>query len=123
MENEPRLPSEIIDAFHTMWDNFPEPVSLVHKSRTVMAINKALKKMEYLQPGMNCSKTGAPGAHKGCLANKALATKQAVYSATKHNDKDIIAYWLPLDEYPDFFVHFGVGVTIDYKAPLDALQC
>lgn len=123
MESIPKLPPEIIEAFHTMWDNFPEPASLVHKSRTVMAINKTHEKMGYLKPGMNCAKTGAPGAHKGCLANKALEMKQATYLTIKRDAKEIIAYWLPLDNYPEFFVHFGVGVTIDYKAPVDAIQC
>lgn len=28
---------ELIEAFHLMWDNFPEPVTLVHKSREVVA--------------------------------------------------------------------------------------
>lgn len=26
----------------------------------------------------------------------------------------MITYWLPVDGYPDIFIHFGVGVTIDY---------
>ena len=115
MSSEKSLPASIIEAFHCMWGNFPEPVSLVHKSREVMAVNKACQKKGYLKPGMNCAKVGGPEAHKGCLANKALATKEAVYAALKSENRDIIAYWLPLDDYPEFFIHFGVGVTIDYK--------
>ena len=63
-----------------MWDNFPEPASLVHKSREVMAVNKAHQKLGLLKPGMNCSRIGEPGAHAGCLANKALAAEQAMYA-------------------------------------------
>ena len=81
-----------------------------------MAVNKAHLKLGYLKPGMNCAKTGPPGAHKGCLANKALATGEASYVLAKMVDKELIAYWLPLDGYPEFFVHFGVGTTIDYRA-------
>ena len=110
------IPPVVIEAFHLMWDNFPEPASLVHKSREVMAVNKAHGALGYLKPGMNCSKTGAPGAHKGCLANQALASGEAVYAVVKPAAKEIIAYWLPLDGHPEFFVHFGVGTTIDYKA-------
>lgn len=30
----------VIDAFHMMWDNFPEPVMLIQKSRHIYAVNK-----------------------------------------------------------------------------------
>lgn len=34
----------------------------------------------------------------------------------KFGEKEFIVYWLPVDGYPDLFVHFGVGATIDYNA-------
>ena len=120
MKNSPELPQSVIDAFHLMWGNFPEPASLVHKTREVMAINKAHETLGYLKPGMNCAKTGAPGAHAVCLANKTLSTQQASYILMKRGDKELIAYWLPLDGHPEVFVHFGVGSTIDYKATAPA---
>lgn len=115
MEKSITPPPAIIEAFHLMWDNFPEPASLVHKSREVIAVNKAHQKLGYMKPGMNCAKTGVPGAHKACLGNQALMTGQATYAVVKPADREIIAYWLPVDGHPEFFVHFGVGSTIDYK--------
>lgn len=109
------LPEDVINAFHLMWGNFPEPTSLVHKSREVMAINKAYEKIGGLTPGMNCAKTGNPETHKLCLANKALATGEATYYHVENNGKDLIAFWVPLTEYPEYFVHFGVGKTINFK--------
>ena len=35
------LPRTVIDAFHLMWNGFPEPVMLTHKSFEVVAINRA----------------------------------------------------------------------------------
>ncbi len=33
---------------------------------------------------------------------------------TKNGEKEVLCYWIPVPEYPDFFIHFGVGATIDY---------
>ena len=107
------LPPEVIAAFHAMWDNFPEPVSLVHKSREVIALNKA----HYLKPGIYCAKTGKNGPHMRCQANKALAEKQAigVISHDPASKRTTIIYWVPLEEYPDYFIHFSVRLAIDYE--------
>ncbi len=107
METAPSLPKEVLNAFHLMWGNFPEGVSLVHKSRQVMAVNKAMEKMGVVRPGMNCAKVGSPEAHKGCLANKFVPLPLP--------GRDAVSFWIPLGEYPDFFLHFSVGLRIDYK--------
>jgi hypothetical protein len=109
------IDSKVIEAFHLMWDHFPEPVTLVHKSREVIAVNGACKSIGR-EVGINCATIGTPEAHKGCLANQALANRQPAFKKGKFGEKDIISYWLPIDGYPDFFIHFGVGVTIDYDA-------
>ena len=31
---------KVIESFHMMWDNFPEPVMLIKKSRQIYAVNK-----------------------------------------------------------------------------------
>ena len=114
------LPWEVIEAFHVMWDNFPEPVSLVHKSREVLAVNKA----HFLEPGMFCSKTGLNGPHVGCLANKALA-EQAAVAVLNHSpfeNKHVIGYWIPLDGHPDYFIHTGVRFSVDFENETCALS-
>ncbi|ADG93691.1 conserved hypothetical protein [Arcobacter nitrofigilis DSM 7299] len=106
--------SKIIEAFHLMWGNFPEPATLVHKSKEVIATNAACKVVG-LEKGMNCATHGAPEAHKGCLANKALRSQEATFKKAKYAEKEIISYWLPVDGYPELFIHFGVGATINYN--------
>ena len=45
---------EIIRAFHALWDNFPEPVSITQVSREIVAVNKVSESLG-ITPGMKCS--------------------------------------------------------------------
>ena len=38
--------NEIIQAFHLMWGNFPEPVMITQKSREMIAVNKKAEELE-----------------------------------------------------------------------------
>jgi hypothetical protein len=120
--SQPVLPEKVIEAFHLMWGNFPEPVTLVHKSFCVMALNKASEANGVLKTGMKCNKIGKSENHAGCLAQKAIAAKKPMYSYKRCDDRDQIGYWIPLDDYPDFYVHFGIGYTTDYKTAAALLQ-
>lgn len=105
--------SKVIDAFHLMWGNFPEPVMLVHKTREILAVNEACSKLGGVV-GIKCSSIGGPESHKGCLANQALASQSATYSKNESNGKTVIGFWIPVVDHPDIYVHFGIGTTIDY---------
>ena len=41
MDEKIDVPQSVIEAFHLMWDEFPEPAQLHHKSRMILAVNKA----------------------------------------------------------------------------------
>lgn len=115
MERKHPLPSTAMDAFHMMWGNFPESVLLIHKSREIIAQNKAADVMGVLKPGMKCSSVGTPETHKGCLANKALAKKKAAHVFIPLDDGHAVGFWIPLEGYPEYYLHFSVGRTIDYR--------
>jgi hypothetical protein len=108
--------AKVLEAFHMMWDNFPEAVMLVHKSREILAVNDACRKAG-VAVGGKCSELGTPERHKGCLANQAIARKKATYSKSVAGGKTIIAYWMPLADYPEVYVHFAVGAVVDYDKP------
>ncbi len=108
-----KLDRKVVEAFELMWGKFPEPVTLVHKSREVIAVNSACASFGR-NPGVKCNEQGPAEAHSGCLANRALSSQEATYKSMILGDKHIISYWLPIEGYPDYFIHFGVGVTIDY---------
>ena len=104
---------KVIEAFQMMWGNFPDPVMLVHKSREILAVNTACSKAGGV-PGIKCSSIGGPERHKGCQANRALASQQAVFCKGESDGKSIIGYWIPVEGYPEIYVHLGVGTMIDY---------
>jgi hypothetical protein len=105
---------KIIEAFHLMWDFFPEPVRLIERNRTVLAVNKAAEKSG-MQRGIKCSSIPPLASHKGCKANAALSAKEYQYSKWKGGLGDVITYWLPIDGYPDYYIHFSVGLRLDYE--------
>jgi hypothetical protein len=52
--------------------------------------------------------------HKICKANNCIKNHTATYVKWKGNSGDIVTFWLPIDAYPDYFIHFSVGVAIKY---------
>ena len=103
----------VIDAFQMMWGKFPEGVMLVDKSRNILAVNAACA-ISGFAAGMICSKIGSPEAHKGCLANQALAEQKAKFKKISMNEKEFISFWVPVDGQDTIFLHFTVGMTVDY---------
>ena len=73
---------EIIQAFHLMWDDFPEPVMITQKSREIVALNKKAESFG-LKIGIKCSSIGKPEDHKGCLLNRAVDEKRAKIPSRK----------------------------------------
>ena len=114
METAVELPESVISAFHLMWDGFPEPVNIIHKSRKIMAVNRAGQAVG-LTPGLFCSRLGSPKDHKGCLANKCVATGEPQYVAIAKETHEAVGFWLPIEGYPEFYIHFGVGTSLNYK--------
>jgi hypothetical protein len=106
-------------AFHLMWGNFPEAVQLTYKNREVIALNKASLKIGRTT-GTKCSLRGKPEDHRGCPANQVMKTQQPMFKKLKFYGREIITYWLPVDGYPDFFIHFAIGAIIDYDKTQDS---
>ena len=114
--------SKLLEAFTLMWGTYPGPASLVHKSRTIVAVNEACR-AGGRQPGMNCAKWGAPELHKGCLANRALKERRAL-SKEIHNAGGIFrVYWLPIPDYVDFYVHFTTEAVAPVEKTSPELSC
>lgn len=110
------LSEELRRNFHLFWDNFPFPVLLLHRDRTILDRNTAAEGVGCI-PGTRCSDRGDKEAHQGCLANQALrenTTKRSVEFATGWN-RVFDSYWIPLPGHDDIFVHFGIDIT-EYAA-------
>lgn len=106
---------EIIDSFQRMWGTFPEPVMLVHKNRTVLAVNDLGKSLgiplEIKCFSLNHAEKGINGHCHGCKANEALRTGHAIARKETVNGVELIAYWVPVKGVADTYVHFGVGTA------------
>jgi len=113
----------VIDAFQMMWGQFPEPVMLLHKSRTILAVNDVARTAG-VPLGVKCSSLNPAnkGDHhcKQCKAVQALRAKAPVVETSLAGERHVKGYWIPLKEYEDVYVHFGVTITEDIKAALCA---
>ena len=105
--------SELIGAFHAMWDNFPEPVTITQKSREIIAVNTAAEQFG-LKPGIKCSSIGKPEDHKGCLCNKAVDSNQAIGVSYEGPFGTAYGYWIPVSGRPEWILHFSVGRAVKY---------
>ena len=106
--------NEIIQAFHLMWDNFPEAVMITQKSREIIAVNKAAEKIG-LKVGIKCSSVGKPENHKGCQLNRAVDENKPVYITYDAAFGKAYGYWIPISEKPEWVIHFGVGYMFEYE--------
>lgn len=112
--------SRILDAFRLMWGPFPEPVMLVRKDRTVLAVNAMADRLG-LQAGIKCHSLnpdkGPDGHCRRCQATQALGSGSPVCSEESMNGQPVRGYWVPLTEAPDLYIHFGIGTAAAMAAP------
>lgn len=110
--------------FHLFYDNFPFPVILSHKDRTILAINRTAESVGY-QAGIRCSDMGKKEHHQGCLANKALSEQTAtrVVAYFDFTGAVLDSYWIPLAGSQDLFVHYGADITEWAAESLLPKQC
>ncbi|MDR1241225.1 MAG: hypothetical protein LBM00_00335 [Deltaproteobacteria bacterium] len=105
---------KITDAFHLMWDNYPESVMLIRKDRTIIAVNRA-GALAGREAGTKCSTLQPLENHKGCKADECAKNHSFTYRKKKGNLGDTVSFWLPVDGYPEYIVHFSVGGSMKYE--------
>ena len=117
MTEQEQIEKSLSEAFHLMYDGLPEPVQLCHKTYRVVAVNPAGAAFGRV-PGQVCAQ-GCPGLKAG-LCRQAQMRKAGVttwrYTEKTENTPRMTTFWIPVAGNPDYYVHFGIGVTIDYAA-------
>ena len=106
------ISDELLRNFHLFWGNFPSPVMLIYKDRTIVALNKSAQEMG-IPEGMRCIDLNAGDSCKRCQANQALKEQSAkrlvsYYGAT---GKVLDSYWIPLTGEDGLYLHFGIDIT------------
>lgn len=114
--NQTEVTEEIRRNFHLFWDNFPFPVMLVHKDRTIIDRNKLGETVGYT-PGSRCVDIGSSEDHRGCQANLALReqTAKRVVGYVEPAKAVFDSYWIPLAGSEDLYLHFFTDIT-EYAA-------
>ncbi|HYG67457.1 MAG TPA: hypothetical protein VD838_07345 [Anaeromyxobacteraceae bacterium] len=109
--NDPKNDPRLVEAFQLMWGNFPDPMMLVHKDRTILAVNDACAK-QGAAVGTKCfSYNPVPGdvehgACKACQANKALKAGCAVACDGEFAGGQLIrGYWIPVKGSSEVYLH------------------
>lgn len=110
------ISEELSRNFHLFWDNFPFPVMLVRKDRTILDRNKPAEAMGCV-PGARCIDSGKKEDHKGCLANQALQEQTAKRTVAYSEQLGLVVdgYWVPLAGEKDIYLHFFADIT-EYAA-------
>lgn len=110
------ISEELSRNFHLFWDNFPSPVMLVYKDRTILDRNKPAEAMGCL-PGTRCSDSGKKEDHGKCLANQALQEQTAKRIVAYSDSLGMVVdgYWIPLAGEKDIYLHFFTDIT-EYAA-------
>ena len=107
---------ELIEAFHMMWDHYPEQVRLIDRHFLVLAGNPA-----YIEAG---GKTGIrcnaknPELHKGCQAMAALNSREARKKDSVVGGMPWESWWIPVAGETDYYIHYTNGM----KAALEAYK-
>ncbi len=100
---------ELIEAFHLMWDRYPEQVRLIDRSFLVIAGNPA-----YIQAGgqtgVRCN-VGDPAFHRGCQAMTALNAGETRTMKTEVGGIAWESFWVPVAGEEDYYIHFTNGLN------------
>ena len=110
LEKQSEIRKVIIESFRLMWDCFPHPVLLLHKSRTIVDANEAARKLGVVS-GIKCRdiSPSLENCKKHCKADKALASGLSERIVSRQGNKLTATYWLSLNvPNDDLYLHFGM---------------
>ena len=98
--------TELIDAFHALWDNFPGMARLIDDKHTVLAANPVAESKGFV-PGASCVKVGDPAIHRGCKHGAMFRSGEAQTDIVL---EDRIRGWVPVAGYENVCVHFALPI-------------
>ena len=109
-----------IEAFATMWENYPSPVMLLTKKQEIVSLNKIAR--DYgLTPGITCySLLGRNRTCADCKAALALKEKAGMrnvaYNEITKSIRD--TFWIPVNGNSDLYIHFANDISAYAKPEL-----
>jgi len=104
---------KLVEAFHSMWDNYPEQVRLIDRTFRVVAGNKAYTAIGG-PVGVHCNE-GDPAMHKGCQAQAALRDGESKSMKNEAMGIPMESLWVPVAGETDYYIHFTNGMNDFFK--------
>lgn len=123
-EGSSGVSNRVIEAFHLMWDYFPQVVLLLKKERKIVVANRRALEFGF-HPGKRCYEVvGQSEIHAGCRANIALDTGNGERSTTydRTNGRVTDAYWLPVPGEKELYLHFTIYIDLAKRNPPSPTQ-
>ncbi len=108
---------EIVQAFHMMWDSYPEQVRLIDRHYRVAAGNPAYTGAGG-QTGVQCN-VGPAEMHRGCQAMSALSTGETKSIRHQAGDACFESFWIPVGGDGEYYVHFTNGLNDAIRAMME----
>lgn len=102
--------NDLIAAFDLMWGKYPEPVRLINNKFIIVAANESYKALGGTA-GMRCNTLGTPELHHGCKAIESLNSQETQILTSDKSGVKWTTYWIPVNGYPDYFIHFTDGMN------------
>lgn len=105
--------SSYVQAFDLMWEMFDEPALLIHRNRTIVAANRAARRLggREGEKFRGLAPSGKLPGYQWARADEALRNRRPISDITLEFGAPVTCYWIPLPESPDLYVHFGLGVA------------
>jgi hypothetical protein len=98
----------LVEAFKQMWGNFPDPMVLVFKDRTILAQNDAAAAQPWAAVGETCFSIN-PDANgkvcRGCQAPAAMRSGKPEICEGEFGGRFIRGYWIPVQGTSEVFIH------------------
>ena len=84
------------------------------RDSNIIAANKVAPSTGRIE-GNKCALVEPLEQHKGCRAEEAWKNGEASYRKKVGKLGDVVSFWIPVDGYPDYLVHFSVGSIQKYE--------
>jgi hypothetical protein len=107
------LTQSLINSFHLMWDNYPEFAILLHKDKVIVSVNKEGEKLG-LVVGAKCESCLPAEVHRECKVGEVIKTHRWARRIRQDENEGVIHFWVPIDGYDDYLIHFQVGANINF---------
>jgi hypothetical protein len=102
---------KVLQAFRLTWLDFPHPAFLLRGDRTILAVNSVAAGRGGEVGGKCYQLSGRRAVCEHCRADAALQEETTKSWFGQSKDKFYGAYWIPMRETANLYVHVAIEIT------------